>query len=300
MVRRGRRRRRECSCDSAGASACWRSSVGASGASSDSPTAMLAADALTVAVVFVVLAQLPIAGTRRGSSSSCTVSFRARRRRCCAASRRSSSASPPPARIPRRAWGARRDASGSRSSSASCCRAGPSCGPRRSSRAACSSAAWSWRCSSRSWRSGAAMAGALQSHDPRRLDQERTLLVGVDQQIRTFLAEHVDPALDPPAVYELEPEWPGDQQEGWHKLYEEVHRSRADAIILVGPLTDEALQNVLIAGSSRGLPRVRAATPAAARDEQPHADPARRGTDLAAEQPRAARLAARREAHCST
>jgi exopolysaccharide biosynthesis polyprenyl glycosylphosphotransferase len=97
-----------------------------------------------------------------------------------------------------------------------------------------------------------AMAGALQSHDPRRLDQERTILVGVEQQIRTFLAEHIDPTLDPPAVYVLEPEWPGDQQEGWHKLYEEVHRSRSDAIILVGPFTDEALQNVLIAGSAAG------------------------------------------------
>ena len=96
------------------------------------------------------------------------------------------------------------------------------------------------------------MAVALQSYDPRRLDPERTLLVGVRKQIDTFLAEHVDTTLDPPAVYVLEPDWPGDQQEGWHKLYEEVHRSRSDAIILVGPFTDEALQNVLIAGSAAG------------------------------------------------
>jgi exopolysaccharide biosynthesis polyprenyl glycosylphosphotransferase len=97
-----------------------------------------------------------------------------------------------------------------------------------------------------------AMARALQSYDPRRLDQERTLLVGVHQQLQTFLAEHVDTEMAPPAVYELEPSWPGDQQEGWHKLYEEVHRSRSDAIILVGPFSDEALQNVLIAGSAAG------------------------------------------------
>ena len=97
-----------------------------------------------------------------------------------------------------------------------------------------------------------ATAGALEAHDPRRLDQERTILVGVAQQIRTFLAEHIDPRLDPPAVYVLEQDWPGDQQEGWHKLYEEVHRSRSDAIILIGPFTDEALQNVLIAGSAAG------------------------------------------------
>jgi lipopolysaccharide/colanic/teichoic acid biosynthesis glycosyltransferase len=76
--------------------------------------------------------------------------------------------------------------------------------------------------------------------------------VGVHQQLQTFLAEHVDPTVDPPAVYELEPSWPGDQHEGWHKLYEEVHRSRSDAIILIGPFSDEALQNVLVAGSSAG------------------------------------------------
>jgi exopolysaccharide biosynthesis polyprenyl glycosylphosphotransferase len=97
-----------------------------------------------------------------------------------------------------------------------------------------------------------AMSVALQSHDPRRLDQERTLLVGVRKQIDTFLAEHVDATIAPPAVYVLEPDWPGDQQEGWHKLYEEVHRAKSDAIILVGPYTDEALQNVLIAGSAAG------------------------------------------------
>ena len=96
------------------------------------------------------------------------------------------------------------------------------------------------------------MASALQTFDPNRLDQEHTLLVGIGPQLRTFLAEHVDPSAQPPAVYELEPSWPGTQQEGWHTLYEEVHRSRADAIILVGPLSDEALQNVLIAGSSAG------------------------------------------------
>ena len=96
------------------------------------------------------------------------------------------------------------------------------------------------------------MAVALQAFDPRRLDQERTLLVGIGQQLRTFLAEHVDETAPPPAVYEIDPEWPGDQQEGWHALYEEVHNARADAIILIGPLSDAALQNVLIAGSSAG------------------------------------------------
>ena len=96
------------------------------------------------------------------------------------------------------------------------------------------------------------MALAAQSYDPRRLDQERTLLVGLGQQLRTFLDEHIDTTAAPPAVYEIDPSWPGDQHEGWHTLYEEVHASKADAIILVGPLTDVALQNALIAGSSAG------------------------------------------------
>lgn len=96
------------------------------------------------------------------------------------------------------------------------------------------------------------MAMALQAFDPRRLDQERTLLVGIGQQLRTFLDEHVESDATPPSVYEIDAEWPGEEQEGWQTLYEEVDRSRADAIILVGPLSDAALQNVLIAGSSAG------------------------------------------------
>jgi exopolysaccharide biosynthesis polyprenyl glycosylphosphotransferase len=96
------------------------------------------------------------------------------------------------------------------------------------------------------------MVYALQTFDPRRLDRERTLLVGVGQQLQTFLAEQHDANIPSPPAYEIPPDWPGDQHEGWHTLYEEVHRSRADAIILVGPLSDAALQNVLIAGSSAG------------------------------------------------
>lgn len=97
-----------------------------------------------------------------------------------------------------------------------------------------------------------AMLQAIRPYDPRQLDQERTLLVGIGQPLHTFLTEHVDPTQGRPAVYEISPEWPGTEHEGWQTLYEEVHRSRADAIILVGPLSDAALQNALIAGSSAG------------------------------------------------
>ncbi|MDB4915650.1 MAG: hypothetical protein JWM95_3294, partial [Gemmatimonadetes bacterium] len=97
-----------------------------------------------------------------------------------------------------------------------------------------------------------AMLQAVRAVDPRQLDQERTLLVGMGQQLHTFLTEHVDTTAGRPGVYEISPEWPGNEHEGWQTLYEEVHRSRADAIILVGPLSDAALQNALIAGSSAG------------------------------------------------
>ena len=194
MVRPGRRRRRGCSCDSAGGSTCSPCSVGASGASSDSRPRCSPPMRSPSPWCSSSSRSCRFRCTRR-SSSSCTSCFRARRRRCCAASRRSSSASPPPARTPRRAWAARRGASGSRSSWASCCRAGPSC--------------WTASIVARGLLLGGvvvallvalvaqrrAMAGALQSHDPRRLDQERTILVGVRQQINTFLAEHIDPTL---------------------------------------------------------------------------------------------------------
>ena len=97
-----------------------------------------------------------------------------------------------------------------------------------------------------------AMLHAIRAFDPRQLDQERTLLVGIGQQLHTFLTEHVDTTAGKPGVYEISPEWPGDDHEGWQTLYEEVHRSHADAIILVGPLSDAALQHALIAGSSAG------------------------------------------------
>ncbi len=97
-----------------------------------------------------------------------------------------------------------------------------------------------------------AMVQAIRAFDPRQLDQERTLLVGMGQQLRTFLTEHVDTTAGRPAVYEITAEWPGNEHEGWQTLYDEVHRSHADAIILVGPLSDAALQHALIAGSSAG------------------------------------------------
>jgi exopolysaccharide biosynthesis polyprenyl glycosylphosphotransferase len=97
-----------------------------------------------------------------------------------------------------------------------------------------------------------AILAALHPFDPTRVDQERTLIVGSSPMVSEFLELHADQSEPAPATYVLEPGWPGDQQEGWHILYDEVFTSRSDAIILVGPLTDEALQNVLIAGSSAG------------------------------------------------
>ena len=96
------------------------------------------------------------------------------------------------------------------------------------------------------------IAVALQSFDPSRLDPDRTLLVGLERQVQNFLVEQTEPGAPRPSVYIIEADWPGDQQEGWHTLYEEVFRSQADAIILVGPLSDDAIQSVLIAGSSAG------------------------------------------------
>ncbi len=96
------------------------------------------------------------------------------------------------------------------------------------------------------------MGVALQPYDPRRLDQERTLIVGLHQQLRTFLSEHVDATLPRPSSYEIAADWPTDLQVSWQQLYEEIDLAKADAIILVGPLTDDALQTALIAGSSAG------------------------------------------------
>ncbi len=98
---------------------------------------------------------------------------------------------------------------------------------------------------------------ALRSLDPRGLEPARTLVVGpadvvagVREDWRRRVADGGDAVS--PAFFEISESWPSDTQEGPGELYEALTRAHADAIVLVGPLGDAALQSLMIAASSAG------------------------------------------------
>ncbi len=103
-----------------------------------------------------------------------------------------------------------------------------------------------------------ALTHALRSLDPRALEPARTLIVGpanvvdgVREDWLRRLATIGDDAM-PPAFFPLGDGWPGDTQAGPGELYAALEASKADAIVLVGPLEDAALQSLMIAASSAG------------------------------------------------
>jgi len=99
---------------------------------------------------------------------------------------------------------------------------------------------------------------ALRSLDPRALEPARTLIVGppaILAGVREDWQRRVeDPDGDPvaPSFFEISPDWPTDTAGGPGELFEALTVTRADAVLLVGPLGDAALQSLMIAASSAG------------------------------------------------
>jgi len=99
---------------------------------------------------------------------------------------------------------------------------------------------------------------AMHALDPRALEPARTLVVGPAEVIAGVRADWQRRVDDPegdrvaPAFFALSPEWPGDTQGGPGELYEALTVARADAVLLVGPVGDTALQSLMIAASSAG------------------------------------------------
>ena len=94
---------------------------------------------------------------------------------------------------------------------------------------------------------------ALRALDPRRLDPARTLIVGPADDVRRLTQPRPD-QLDrpPPPTLVLSDTWPHGTAESMREMYDALAASDADAIILVGALSDAALQAVMIAASSAG------------------------------------------------
>lgn len=99
-----------------------------------------------------------------------------------------------------------------------------------------------------------ALSRALSFMDPRRLDPVRTLVVGPAAEVERLRRDRTQgpETRVMPATYELAPQWGEPGAEGMPELYDRVADSNADSIVLVGPVSDTALQSVMIAASSAG------------------------------------------------
>ena len=94
---------------------------------------------------------------------------------------------------------------------------------------------------------------ALRALDPRRLDAARTLLVGPAEDVERLTRERrAQPDKPPPPALVLSGTWPHGTTESMRELYDALAEFDADAIVVVGALSDAALQAVMIAASSAG------------------------------------------------
>jgi exopolysaccharide biosynthesis polyprenyl glycosylphosphotransferase len=98
-----------------------------------------------------------------------------------------------------------------------------------------------------------ALVEALKPIDPRRLERARTLIVGPADDVRGVV-EVEDKVRDsrPTPTFVLSESWPDGTAESMRELYTALAEWDADAIVLVGPVSDAALQAVMIASSSAG------------------------------------------------
>ena len=94
---------------------------------------------------------------------------------------------------------------------------------------------------------------ALKSLDPRRLDPKRTLVVGPAPELARLAEDWSATRTSAlPPTLTLSESWPAGTQESMQGLYEALAVNDADAIVLIGALSDPALQAVMIGASSAG------------------------------------------------
>ncbi|MDQ8164666.1 MAG: sugar transferase [Gemmatimonadota bacterium] len=94
---------------------------------------------------------------------------------------------------------------------------------------------------------------ALRPIDPRRHAAERTLVVGSAPEVeRAIGANPIGDERPRPRAFVLDPAWPATATEGMRSLAAALADADADAVVLVGPVSDTALQAVMIAAASAG------------------------------------------------
>jgi exopolysaccharide biosynthesis polyprenyl glycosylphosphotransferase len=96
-------------------------------------------------------------------------------------------------------------------------------------------------------------ARALSPIDPRRHEARRTLIVGLNAEVaRAVGAEQRDDDRPRPRSYVIDHAWPRSAAEGMRELSGALGDADADAVVLVGPVSDVALQAVIIGAASAG------------------------------------------------
>ncbi len=94
---------------------------------------------------------------------------------------------------------------------------------------------------------------ALRPIDPRRHEAERTLVVGAASEVERVIAPRAEGDDRPrPRAYAIEPSWPESTAAGMRQLSSALGDADADAVVLVGPVSDAALQAVIIGAASAG------------------------------------------------
>ncbi len=96
------------------------------------------------------------------------------------------------------------------------------------------------------------LASALRAIDPRRLDPRRTLIVGPPDDVTRLRRERGEQDRQVTPMFEISDSWPQGTTESMREMYDALAESDADTIVLVGALSDAALQAVMIAASSAG------------------------------------------------
>lgn len=94
---------------------------------------------------------------------------------------------------------------------------------------------------------------ALRSIDPRRHEAERTIIVGLASEVeRAISVGAYGGRRAQPKAYALDQGWPTTAANGMRELAAALGEADADAVVLVGPVSDAALQGVIIGAASAG------------------------------------------------
>jgi len=94
---------------------------------------------------------------------------------------------------------------------------------------------------------------ALRPIDPRRHEAERTLVVGRRGEVeRAIGVVAATPERPGPRTFVIEQNWPATAADGMRELSTALGDADADAVVLVGPVGDTALQAVMIGAAGAG------------------------------------------------